>query len=63
MDGDVILLPPSAIPWLIEQPESVLSVSGAHKHILQTKYTFPRPEIMDPTVHFGAIEFLSFFLY
>ncbi|EXJ92197.1 hypothetical protein A1O3_00747 [Capronia epimyces CBS 606.96] len=56
LDGDVILLPPSTIPWLISQPEQVLSVNGAHKHILQTKYTFPRPEIMDPTVHFDVIK-------
>ncbi|KIX02230.1 uncharacterized protein Z518_08169 [Rhinocladiella mackenziei CBS 650.93] len=56
LDGDVVLLPPSSIPWMISQPEHVLSVNGAHKHILQTKYTFPRPEIMDPTVHFDVIK-------
>ncbi|KAL2417885.1 Cytochrome P450 monooxygenase [Exophiala dermatitidis] len=56
LDGEVILLPPSSIPWLISQPEHVVSVNGAHKHILQTSYTFPRPEIMDPTVHFDVIK-------
>lgn len=57
MDGDIILLPQSAVPWMIAQPESVLSVNGAHKHILQTRYTFPRPEVMDPPVHFGMFLF------
>lgn len=52
----MVLLPPSSIPWLISQPSHVLSVNGAHKHILQTKYSFPRPEIMDPTVHFDVIK-------
>ncbi|RVX65953.1 hypothetical protein B0A52_09838 [Exophiala mesophila] len=56
LDGEVVLLPPSSIPWLISQPSHVLSVNGAHKHILQTKYSFPRPEIMDPTVHFDVIK-------
>ncbi len=56
LDGEVVLLPPSSTQWLISQPESTLSVKGAHKHILQTKYSFPRPEIMDPTVHFDVIK-------
>ncbi|KAJ9609815.1 hypothetical protein H2200_006144 [Cladophialophora chaetospira] len=56
LDGEVVLLPPSSTQWMISQPETVLSVKGAHKHILQTKYTFPRPEIMDPTVHFDVIK-------
>jgi hypothetical protein len=56
LDGEVVLLPPLSTSWLISQPEDVLSVKGAHKHILQTKYTFPRPEIMDPTVHFDVIK-------
>ncbi|OAL24026.1 hypothetical protein AYO20_10771 [Fonsecaea nubica] len=56
LDGEVVLLPPSNTSWLIAQPDDVLSVNGAHKHILQTRYTFPKPEIMDPTVHFDVIK-------
>ncbi|KIW80965.1 hypothetical protein Z517_03988 [Fonsecaea pedrosoi CBS 271.37] len=56
LDGEVVLLPPSNTSWLIAQPDNVLSVNGAHKHILQTRYTFPKPEIMDPTVHFDVIK-------
>ncbi|KAI1614998.1 cytochrome P450 [Exophiala viscosa] len=55
LDGDTILLPQSAIPWMVAQPENVLSVNGSHKHVLQTRYTFPRPEVMDPTVHFDIV--------
>ncbi|KAH0831706.1 cytochrome P450 [Fonsecaea pedrosoi] len=58
LDGEVVLLPPSNTSWLIAQPDNVLSVNGAHKHILQTRYTFPKPEIMDPTVHFGLFPLL-----
>ncbi|KIV86966.1 hypothetical protein PV11_02540 [Exophiala sideris] len=55
LDGDTILLPQSAFSWMTAQPESVLSVNGSHKHVLQTRYTFPRREVMDPTVHFDVV--------
>ena len=53
------MLPPSAIPWLINQPDTVISTDESTKHVLQTKYSFTVPEIMDKTIHFGKPPILS----
>ena len=59
LDGDAIVLPPSAIPWLINQPDTAISTDESTKHVLQTKYSFTVPEIMDRTIHFGKQPTLS----
>lgn len=59
LDGDAIVLPPSAIPWLISQPDTAISTDESTKHVLQTKYSFTVPEIMDRTIHFGRRPFPS----
>lgn len=53
LDGDAIVLPPSSISWLINQPDSAISTDESTKHVLQTRYSFTVPEIMDRTIHFG----------
>ncbi|KIW66429.1 hypothetical protein PV04_05764 [Phialophora macrospora] len=56
LDSEVVLLPPSSTSWLVSQPDTILSVSEARKRILQTKYTFPRPEVVDRPVHCDILD-------
>jgi hypothetical protein len=51
LDGEIVLLPPSSTAWLLSHPDTILSADEARKRTLQTKYTFPRPEIVDRPVH------------
>ena len=53
LDGDTVVLPPSAIPWLIDLPDSTISTDESTKNVLQTKYSFSEPQIMDRAIHFG----------
>ena len=53
LDGDTMVLPPSAIPWLINLPDSTISTDESTKNVLQTRYSFSEPQIMDRTIHFG----------
>ena len=55
LDGDTVVLPPSAIPWLINLPDSMISTDESTKNVLQTKYSFSEPRIMDRTIHFGTV--------
>lgn len=55
LDGDTIVLPPSAIQWLTNLPDTIISTDESSKNVLQTKYSFTVPEIMDRTIHFGLL--------
>jgi hypothetical protein len=53
LDGDTVVLQPSVISWLINLPDSAISTDESTKSVLQTRYSFTVPEIMDRTIHFG----------
>lgn len=55
INGDEILLPASLITWLINQPDTVLSVDEPHKDFLQTDYTFAHPVVVDRPLHHETI--------
>jgi hypothetical protein len=52
ISDDHVLLPPSAVNWIINQPDHVLSVEEPHIESLQSDYTFSDPYIVrNPTHH------------
>ena len=53
---DQILLPASAITWLISQPESAVSATLPHEDFLQTEYTFLHPWIVAHPLHQEVIK-------
>ena len=55
LDGDTVILPRSAIPWLINLPDSMISTDESTKNVLQTKHSFSEPRIMERTIHFGRL--------
>ena len=55
LDGDIVVLPPSTISWLVNLPDSVISTDESTKNVLQTKYSFSEPRVIDRTIHFGKI--------
>jgi len=56
LGGTDILLPASAITWLINQPESVLSVDEPHRDQLQTDFTFVHPWVVGNPLHHETIK-------
>jgi cytochrome P450 len=46
-----IIIPPSQIPWLLEQPDTVLSVNELHHDILAGDYNFTSPKIIKEPYH------------
>ncbi|ETI26644.1 hypothetical protein G647_10405 [Cladophialophora carrionii CBS 160.54] len=55
INGDEIILPASLITWIINQPDTVLSVDEPHKDFLQTDYTFVHPVVVDKPLHHETI--------
>ena len=46
-----VIIPPSEIPWLLEQPDNVLSVNELHHDILAGDYNFISPKILKQPYH------------
>ena len=49
--GNVTMLPPSMIPWLVQQPERILSAKSAQVDAVQAALTMLRPEVALKPVH------------
>jgi cytochrome P450 len=45
------VIPQSQMPWLLEQPDSVLSSSAAHYDSLHGEYSFVKPSILKDAYH------------
>lgn len=56
LNGDEILLPTSTIPWLINQPESILSADEPHRDTLQTDFTFAHPFVIGNPLHHETVK-------
>ena len=46
-----MVLPPSEIPWIISQPESVLSAQETHRQLLQSDWTLLNENIVKNPIH------------
>ncbi|KAF2125560.1 cytochrome P450 [Dothidotthia symphoricarpi CBS 119687] len=46
-----VVIPRSQMGWMLEQPDSVLSTSGAHYELLQGEYAFVKPIILQDPYH------------
>jgi hypothetical protein len=51
-----VALPYSLNQWLIDQPDSVLSIRERQKHLMQTDYTMPTPHIMENMIHTHVVK-------
>ena len=54
--GSHIVLPPSMIPWMINQPESVLSGKHAQIDAMEATHTMLRPELVLQPAHEAVIQ-------
>lgn len=55
LNGAEIVLPTSSIPWLINQPDSILSADEAHRISLQIDFTFVHPFVVANPLHHETI--------
>lgn len=46
-----VVLPPSQIPWIIEQPEGILSSQESHREALQADWTMLDKNIVQNPLH------------
>ncbi|KAH9904308.1 cytochrome P450 [Xylariomycetidae sp. FL2044] len=51
INGPQVILPPSQLHWLLEQPDSVLSQLHVNRQFLQSDYTFLHANLVDSPVH------------
>lgn len=51
MGKSEVIVPPSDIPWLLEQPDDVLSVSELHHDVLAGDYNFTSPKVTKQPYH------------
>ncbi|KAI0973768.1 cytochrome P450 [Xylaria arbuscula] len=51
INGPQVVLPPSQIPWLLEQPETVLSQEHVNRQFLESDYAFFHANMVDGPVH------------
>ncbi|KAI1367696.1 cytochrome P450 [Xylaria arbuscula] len=51
INGPQVVLPPSQIPWLMEQPDDVLSQEAVNREFLQADYSFFHANMVDGPVH------------
>ncbi|KAI1122772.1 cytochrome P450 [Nemania abortiva] len=56
INGPQVVLPPSQIPWLIEQPDDVLSQEHVNRQFLQSDYTFFHANMVKDPVHPEVIQ-------
>lgn len=50
-----MVLPPSQVRWLLEQPDTVLSQTEVNRRFLEADHTFLHPNIVREPVHPGII--------
>ncbi|KLU85579.1 hypothetical protein MAPG_04602 [Magnaporthiopsis poae ATCC 64411] len=55
LTGPEVVLPPSQVRWLLEQPDTVLSQTEVNRRFLEADHTFPHPNIVREPVHPGII--------
>ncbi|KAL8377290.1 hypothetical protein RB595_008126 [Gaeumannomyces hyphopodioides] len=55
LTGPEVVLPPSQVRWLLEQPDSVLSQTEVNRRFLEADHTFLHPNIVREPVHPGVI--------
>ncbi|KAL8289567.1 hypothetical protein RB597_001269 [Gaeumannomyces tritici] len=55
LTGPEVVLPPSQMRWLLEQPDSVLSQTEVNRRFLEADHTFPHPNIVREPVHPAVI--------
>ena len=46
-----VIIPPSEMSWLLDQPDNVLSVSELHNDLLNGSYAFTHPIILKDPYH------------
>ncbi|KAI1432966.1 cytochrome P450 [Xylaria sp. CBS 124048] len=51
INGPQVILPPSQIPWLMEQPEDVLNQERVNRQFLQADYAFFHANLVEGPVH------------
>ncbi|KAI8628117.1 cytochrome P450 [Xylariaceae sp. FL1651] len=51
INGPQVILPPSQIPWLIEQPDDVLSQEHVNRQFLEADYAFFHANMVKDPVH------------
>jgi hypothetical protein len=51
INGPQVVLPPSQIPWLIKQPDDVLSQEHINRQFLQADYAFFHANLVKDPVH------------
>ncbi|KAI0486735.1 cytochrome P450 [Xylaria cf. heliscus] len=56
INGPQVILPPSHIPWLLEQPDDVLSQEHVNRQFLQAKYAFFHADRVEDPVHPEVIQ-------
>ncbi|KAI1746961.1 cytochrome P450 [Xylaria castorea] len=56
VNGPQVILPPSQIPWLLEQPDDVLSQDHVNRQFLQVEYTFFHANRVEGPVHPEVIQ-------
>ncbi|KAI0400747.1 cytochrome P450 [Xylaria palmicola] len=56
INGPQVILPPSQIPWLLAQPDDVLSQEHVNRQFLQSEYAFFRANRVPDPVHLDVIQ-------
>ncbi|KAI0202920.1 cytochrome P450, partial [Astrocystis sublimbata] len=56
INGPQVLLPPSQVPWLLAQPDSVLSQEAVNRQFLQAEYAFFHANRVADPVHPEVIQ-------
>ncbi|KAI1260236.1 cytochrome P450 [Xylariaceae sp. FL1019] len=51
INGPQVILPPSQIPWLLEQPDDVLNQEQVNRQFLQAEYAFMHANLVKDPVH------------